>query len=168
MKNRLITNAMGLLQIAVISAMTIGAIGIIAQRPSISTAANAAQAAPAIGGNYGGNVALKFTLGGVYSDTLATPTPPPTGALAPKDVGQIDLTLFLSQNGNAVSGYVNLDASLVFSPEHTIQATPVGIIPIGNQPTPAPVALKIGPTVQGTFDGTTLNVLSEKRKWTPS
>ena len=176
MKNRLLSNALGLVLIAGVGAavMTVLRPGtLMSANNTVNTQAKLAQALSAqasaahvadeqLVGNYNGPVTLKFTLGGVYSDSLTTPTPLPAGTPAPADVGQIDLTLFLSQTGNAVSGYVNLDKTLVFSVEHTIQATPIGVTPVPGQATPAPAALKIGPYVQGSFDGTTLSVQSEQ------
>ena len=174
MTNRLLTKALGLLTVVGISAAGIAVIrmgALTSTQPAAQT--QAAQVADAkmadakmadgqIAGNYNGQVALKFTLGGVYSDSLATPTPRPAGTPAPADVGQIDLALFLNQTGNAVSGYINLEKSLVFSMEHTIQATPVAFAVITGQASLAPVAVKIGPYVQGTFDGTNLSVQSER------
>ena len=113
-----------------------------------------AQAAPAqadaaqIAGDYSGVVKVEFVLGGVYSDTLATPPPPAAGTPAPPDLGSNDLALSLSQTGNAVSGYVDLGETLIFTPEHTIQVN-------GS-------ALKIGPYVSGTFDGQKLTLVSER------
>lgn len=164
MKTRFFTRALSVLVVAGISLAGIAAIRLGAALPEATGSAPQDQNAIApIGGNYSGLVTLKFTLGGVYSTTLSTPTPPPAGTPAPADVGEIDLALFLSQTGSAVSGYVNLERSLAFTAEHTIQATPVVIAPLSTaQPTLAPVALKIGPYVQGTFDGSTLTVQSEK------
>jgi hypothetical protein len=115
-----------------------------------------------IEGTYRGPVKLEWTLGGVYSDTLATPTPQPAGTPAPPDLGSIDLALQLSQAGNVVSGYVALDRTLVFTVEHTIMATPVGPAPLPGTPTPRPTPLAIGPYVHGVFDGTTLTLTSER------
>jgi hypothetical protein len=111
---------------------------------SAAAAANAAQLA----GDYSGAVKLQFTAAGVYSDTLVTPPPPAAGAPAPPDMGTIDLALHLSQNGNALSGYVSLDKTLVFSATHTIKN--------------GSATLKIGPYVNGSFDGTNLTLLSER------
>ncbi len=102
-----------------------------------------------IAGEYSGQVALKWSLGGVYSDTLAIPTPQPAGT-PPTDLGSIDLVLQLNQSGNAVSGYIVLTNTLVFTREHTITVTP--------DTTP----VDIGPTVQGTFDGVNLTLASER------
>lgn len=105
------------------------------------------QAAGALDGNYRGNVALAWTVVGVLSDPLPTPTPAPPGSPAAPDLGAIDLALQLRQNGNTVTGYVDLATTLVFSVEHTL---------------PGPPIVKTGPNVQGTFDGTTLTLTSEQ------
>ncbi len=114
-----------------------------------------------LNGQYSGSVKLVWGLTGVYSDSLATPTPKPAGAPQPPDLGSIDLTLQLSQSGTTVSGYVVLDNTIVFTREHTIQATPVAPTPGAGTPTPAPQPLGVGPYVNGTFDGTTLRLESE-------
>jgi hypothetical protein len=88
------------------------------------------------------------TVGGVYSDTLATPPPPGAGTPAPPDLGSIDLSLQLTQTGNALSGYVSLDKTLVYSVEHTLGA--------------GAASIKIGPYVSGVFDGANLTLQSEK------
>lgn len=112
-----------------------------------------AQIAPAqvaagpLDGNYSGAVDLDWTLVGVLSDPQPTPTPAPPGSPAPPELGTIDLALQLSQNDNAVSGYVDLAKTLVFSVEHTL---------------PGPPVVKTGPNVQGTFDGTNLALTSEQ------
>lgn len=93
-------------------------------------------------GDYSGVVKLQVTVAGLFSDTLSTQTITDT-----PDLGTIDLALSISQTGNALSGYVSLDKTLVFSAEHTIQKNGT--------------ALKIGPTIGGSFDGTKLTILSE-------
>jgi hypothetical protein len=112
--------------------------------PADLVQANAAQ----IAGDYSGVVEVGFVLGGVYSDTLATPLPPAAGTPAPPDLGSNDLALSLKQAGNAVTGYIDLAETLIFTTEHTIQVN-------GK-------ALKIGPYVSGTFDGTKLTLISEQ------
>jgi hypothetical protein len=92
---------------------------------------------------YGGTVELDWALPGEFSDSLPTPTPDPDGTLPP-DLGEIDLGLQLSQDGSTVSGYVDLDYTLVFTAKHTVDSTP------------------FGPSVQGTFDGTNLTLESER------
>jgi hypothetical protein len=94
-------------------------------------------------GDYSGEVQLHATVAGVYSDTLAAPPNAET-----PDLGAIDLALNLSQSGSTVSGYVSLDKTLVFAVAHSF--------PNGNS------TLKIGPYVNGSFDGTNLTLLSEK------
>ena len=122
------------------------------ERPLV-TQAQPAQIAPAqaaagpMDGNYSGAVALEWTLVGLLTDPLPTPTPAPAGSAAAPDLGAIDLALQLSQNGNAVTGYVDLAKTLVFSVEHTLAGPPV---------------VKTGPNVQGTFDGTNLALTSEQ------
>jgi len=111
---------------------------------AVAAAANAAQLA----GDYSGVVKLQFTAAGVLSDTLATPPPPAAGQPEPPDMGAIDLALKLYQNNSTVSGYVNLDKTLVFTGTHTIKN--------GN------TTLKTGPNVNGSFDGTNLTLLSER------
>jgi hypothetical protein len=117
------------------------------QPQTIDAAAVGANAAQLVG-DYSGVVKLQFTAAGVYSDTLATPPPPAAGAPAPPDMGNIDLALHLSQNGSALSGYVSLDKTLVFAAAHTI--------------TNGSATLKIGPYVNGSFDGTNLTLVSER------
>lgn len=108
----------------------------------------AAVGAAELVGDYSGAVQLQFTLAGVYSDTLATPAPSAAGTPAPPDLGAIDLALTLSQNSNELSGYVSLDKTLVFSAAHTIQE--------------GDASVKIGPYVNGSFDGTKLTLVSEQ------
>jgi uncharacterized repeat protein (TIGR01451 family) len=80
---------------------------------------------------------------GEYSEPLPTPTPDPEGA-SPPDLGEIDLGLTLIQAGSTVSGYVDLDFTLVFTGEHTVDGQ------------------VFGPHVEGTFDGTNLTLTSER------
>jgi len=118
------------------------------------TLAQPAQSAPIqnsdvqLAGAYSGAVKLDVTVGGVYSDTLATPPPPGAGTPTPPDLGSIGLSLQLSQSGNALSGYVDLDKTLVYSAEHTLGA--------------GASSIKIGPYVSGVFDGANLTLQSEK------
>ncbi len=114
-----------------------------------STLAQLAQAVPAqLAGDYSGRVNLALALSGVYSDTLATPPPPAAGTPEPPELGSIDLSLQIGQIGNALNGYVSLDKTLVFSVEHTLQD--------GSS------VVKIGPFINGTFDGTNLVLHSER------
>lgn len=118
------------------------------------TLAQPAQSAPVqnsavqLVGAYSGAVKLDVTVAGVYSDTLATPPPPGAGTPAPPDLGSIDLSLQLSQSGDALSGHVNLDKTLVYSAEHTLGE--------------GASSVKIGPYVSGVFDGDNLTLQSEK------
>lgn len=118
------------------------------KRVERSQAAPAQNSATQLAGAYSGAVELGVTVGGVYSDTLATPPPPSAGTPAPPDLGAIDLSLQLTQTGSALSGYVRLDKTLVFSVEHTLQT--------------GDGSIEIGPYVSGSFDGTNLRVESEK------
>jgi hypothetical protein len=106
-----------------------------------------APTAGTVTGEYRGQIELKGAYTGVHSDTTATPTP--------MSLGNIDLVFNLTQNGNAVNGYISLnkqnsetaailDSSLVFTVEHVIDGQPVG------------------PLVSGNFDGATLKLESEK------
>ncbi len=160
MNKKLFTQLSAFAQITVALALIVGVFRVAAGT------LGAAPAVPAVGelasGAFDGKALLKVTVGGVYSDTLVMPAPPPAGQQRRADVGAIDLGLFLNVNGGAVTGYVDLTRSMVFSVEHTIQATPVAATPAPGQATPAPAALKIGPQILGTYDGTTLNVQSEQ------
>lgn len=104
-----------------------------------------------LSGAYAGVVKLNGVVGGVFSDTLTLPTAPLTGT---NELGSIDLSLQLTQTGNLLSGYVSLDKTLVFSVEHTLGSGVTGI--------------KIGPLFNGSFDGTTLTVQSERVAMTVS
>jgi hypothetical protein len=120
--------------------------------PSIQTFAAHAAPGPAlltqgsgaqVAGGYSGVVQLQVAVAGRYSDTLNTQP----GPNAP-DLGSIDLALQLNQSGTVLSGYVSLDKTLVFTVEQTIQVDGVSV--------------KIGPTVNGSFDGTSLTLLSAR------
>ncbi len=119
-------------------------------------------------GSFKGQVELDWIAVGVYSDPLASPTPTSTPAPGepslppPVDLGVVDLALVLTQSGNSVSGFVDLEHTLIYTAEATIMATPVGPTPLPGTPTPAPAPLKIGPRVSGTFDGSTLRLESER------
>ena len=108
----------------------------------------AVQAAVQLQGEYSGPVKLNVTVAGVYSDTLATPMPPDQGGPTLPDLGSIDLSLQLTPTGGVLTGYVNLDKTLIYSVEHTLGTGPTGV--------------KIGPYVGGIFDGTSFVLQSEK------
>ncbi|MCL4858349.1 MAG: tandem-95 repeat protein [Caldilineaceae bacterium] len=157
MKNRWFTLAMGLLLMIGLSIVALGAVNWRGQRGAPASSvilAQPAQSQPAesgaaqIAGNYSGAVKLDVTVGGVFSNTLATPPPPGAGTPTPPDLGSIDLSLQLTQTGNALSGYVSLDKTLVYSVEHTLGT--------------GANSIKIGPYVNGGFDGTNLTLQSEK------
>jgi hypothetical protein len=151
MKNRWLIAALGLLL-----AGGVGGLGLtywrvgslpVAVEPLIAQAGSPLGAAQVVG-DYSGVVQLQFVVAGVYSDTLVTPPPPAAGTPAPPDLGSIDLALNLSQTGSTLSGYVNLDKTLVFTVEHIIQS--------------GGAALKIGPYINGSLNGTNLTLTSEK------
>lgn len=163
MKNKLSVMTLGLLLIAGITVVGFAGItlrGFGQASAKVVTLAEVAQAAPAqnnaaqVMGGYGGAVKLAVTVGGVFSDTLATPPAPGAGTPTPPALGQIDLSLQLTQTGNALSGYVSFDRTLVFSVEHTLGS--------------GASALKIGPYVNGSFDGTNLTLQSEQVSLTVS
>lgn len=121
---------------------------------SSNTLAQSAQNQPAQNdansyvGDYSGVIKLNTTVSGVYSDTLASPPPPGAGTPTPPDLGSIDLSLMLSQTNNALSGYVSLDKTLVFSVEHTVGS--------------GASAIKIGPYLSGVVNGSNIKVQSEQ------
>lgn len=96
-------------------------------------------------GDYSGVVKLDTTVIGVYSDTLNIP---PSEAGTSPDLGSIDLSIALSQNNNALNGYVTLDKTLVYSVEHTLGS--------------GAAAVKIGPYLSGAVNGANISVQSEK------
>jgi len=157
MKNKWFTTIIGLLLIVGMASVALGLghwRGLRSATASSVTLAQAAQTQPAqsgtapIVGAYSGTVKLNVTVGGVYSDTLATPPPPAAGTPPPPDLGSIDLSLQLAQAANALTGYVSLEKTLVYSVEHTLGTGAAGV--------------KIGPYLNGTFDGINLTVQSEK------
>jgi hypothetical protein len=157
MKNKWFTMAMGLLLMVGLASVALGMVnlhGLRSATASTVTLAQAAQNSPGqsnaaqLAGNYSGAVKLNVTVVGVFSDTLAMPPAPGAGDPIPPDLGSIDLSLQLSQTSNALSGYVNLDKTLVFGAEHTLGS--------------GASSLKIGPYVNGTFDGTNLVLQSER------
>ena len=87
---------------------------------------------------------------------------------APPEMGSMDIGFILSQNGNQLTGYVDLGSTLIFTREHTIRATPIGPTPGRGTATPAAAALEVGPSVSGTFDGVILHMASERFAMTSS
>lgn len=106
-----------------------------------------------VNGSYKGDVALEGAYPGTLND-VATPQP--------LDLGSIELALALSQSDDDVTGYVVLSDTLVFTREHMITVTPVGPPPGPGTPAPTPHELDVGPQVQGSFDGATLQLQSEQ------
>jgi len=135
-------------------------------QPAALAAAADVAAVDLLEGAFSGEVKLDWGLAGTLDDPLATPTatpqggPPPSDASMRPDLGSIDLGLLLRQTGSSVTGYVDLDHTLVFTRELTIQATPVGPTPFPGTPAPGATPLAVGPQVDGTFDGTTLELRS--------
>jgi hypothetical protein len=115
--------------------------------------ANEAQATGPLNGGFVGAISLEASHQGVFSDTVAT---------TPQELGEIDLGLLLTQNGSTLTGYVDLATTLIVTGEHTIQATPVAPTPLPGTPALQPVALAVGPSVSGSFDGTNLILTSER------
>lgn len=113
-------------------------------------------------GLFSGEVKLDWTVLGAYTDPLLTPTTQPTEMPPPPDLGAMDLALQLTQSGNTVSGFVDLENTLVYTKEATIMATPVMPTPLPGTPVPGATPLAIGPKVSGTFDGVNLRLESEK------
>ena len=91
---------------------------------------------------YIGVVELECGMPGEFSDPLPAPDPDPEAP--PPDLGEIDLALELVRSGDTVSGYVDLEFTLVFTQRHEVNST------------------WYGPGVEGTFDGTNLALTSER------
>lgn len=114
-----------------------------------------------LAGSYTGFVKLNLVAAGAFTGTLSTPTPVAgVTPASPPDLGRIDLALFISQSGTQVSGFVDLDKTLVFTKEATIMVTPVGTLPGPGTPAPTPSPLDIGPAVSGTLNGSALELTS--------
>lgn len=116
-----------------------------------------------VSGDYSGLVQLEQVVRGAYSDTLATPTPVAGGSAA-GDLGALDLALQLTQDGDRVSGYVLLERSLAFTKEHEISVTVAPPLVAPGTPTAVPKTelMDVGPRVTGSYDGTTLEIESER------
>ncbi|MCP4167914.1 MAG: hypothetical protein GY759_18755 [Chloroflexi bacterium] len=68
----------------------------------------------------------------------------------------------MTQNGDTISGFVDLENTLVFTTETTIMATPVMPTPLPGTPPLEAIPLEIGPKVTGTFDGENLHLESDR------
>jgi hypothetical protein len=155
MNNRWFTTMLGGSLLAMLAVVGIVAVTIVNERkptviaavpiPDIAAAPKQVDAASPIEAIYSGGVALTWVLAGVHSDPLPTPTPQPQGAPAAMELGAFDLGLQLIQTGNVISGYVNLERTLIVSIEHTLAD-----------------GTKTGPTVTGAFDGTNLALTSQR------
>lgn len=105
-----------------------------------------AQATPlALEHMYLGGVKLNWVAPGVYSDTLTAPT----GTLP--SLGGIDLAFLLHCSANQLSGYVDLENTLVFTVEHIITTTQA-----------LTTSVQVGPAVSGTCEGATMQFESER------
>ena len=113
-------------------------------------------------GLFSGVVKLDWTVVGAYADTLATPTPQPPEMPLPADFSAIDIGLQLTQTGNTISGFVDLDSTLVYTKEATIMATPLVPTPLPGEPPLEAVELAIGPALSGTFDGENIHLESDR------
>lgn len=140
-----------------LTALALGALALTSGR----SAAAPEQSGPIVG-EYRGSVTLGNIVLGILSSPLVTPTPPPS----PTPSGQLDmrieLSLNLQQSGTQVSGFVMLDRTLLYPRVTVIPATPSGATPGPGTPRPGATPLAIGPRVNGTFDGTTLRLTSER------
>ncbi|MCE7988080.1 MAG: hypothetical protein DYG89_43500 [Caldilinea sp. CFX5] len=154
MNKRIYTLSLGLLMLAGVVVLLAGSLawgGLHGALDNNVSLAQVAQEQPRqnnavqLSGPYAGAVKLNVVVGGVFSDTLVVPTTPLSGT---EDLGSIDLSLQLTQTGNLLNGYVSLDKTLVFSAEHTLGS--------------GAAAIKIGPLLAGSFDGTTFTVQSER------
>lgn len=94
---------------------------------------------------YVGAAKLSWATPGLYSDTLTVPT----GTLP--ELGSIDLGFLLHCEQNSLSGYVDLNNTLVFTGEHIITTTQAITTP-----------LAVGPAVHGTCGGANLQLESER------
>ena len=100
-----------------------------------------------------GTVELKWGAAGTYSDTW---TAAELNVLT--DIAAIDLALLLAKGaGDAVTGYVDLQNSLVFTTQHLISTTVASA---------AAVTTKVGPQRSGSYAGNPLNLLSERISYT--
>lgn len=98
-----------------------------------------------------GTVELAWGATGKYDDALTPPTADELNALP--DLGTLNLTLLMQKQADgAVTGYVDLTNTLVFTAHHTISTT------LANTTT----ALAVGPEISGTYQDGKLNLLSER------
>ncbi|MBX3000448.1 MAG: hypothetical protein KF893_18135 [Caldilineaceae bacterium] len=119
----------------------------------ILRSASEAQATGPLNGGFAGAISLEASHQGIFSDTVQTTL---------QELGEIDLGLLLTQVGSTVTGYVDLTNTLIVTGEHTIQATPIAPTPLPGTPALQPVSLAVGPSVSGSFDGTTFLLTSER------
>ncbi|MCO6449629.1 MAG: hypothetical protein J5I90_02460 [Caldilineales bacterium] len=128
---------------------------------SVETIAPGQPDAEMVDGAYNGIIELDWALSGEYTDNLSTPTPQPAGTPSP-EMGSMDIGFLLVQNGNQLTGYVDLDSTLIFTSEHTIQATPIGSTSGPDSPASAAVDLEVGPAVTGQYIDENIVLESER------
>ena len=125
--------------------------------PAAEVAVNGAVSLAPSGGSFSidygisGEVALVWAGAGTLTDNLTAPTPAELAELP--DLGTHALALLLQKGSGAnVTGYVELESSLVFTGHHTVDTTVAG----------AATALVVGPQVNGTYANGAINLLSER------
>ncbi len=160
-------SAISMIGLALTALLFVGAFIALGQNPRTADMfqmlrpGQASNATGKLEGSYTGFVKLDRVAAGAYTETLSTATPVPgVTPVAPPDMGRIDLALFISQSGTGVSGFVDLDKTLVFTKEATIMVTPVGTPPGPGTLTPTPSSLDVGPAVSGTLNGSALELKS--------
>lgn len=163
-------------QIPIIAALLLGLIALVAWLPGLAERDPGAEDAPPalaiqraqsqdglLFGAFTGVVEPERVHAGVFTDTLALPTPGPGSGGPPLDPSCFQLGLRLSTEGTRVTGFVDLQETLVFTTAHTIQATPVGATPGPGTPGPGAEPLDTGPALSGEIGvGQSLIVVSEK------
>lgn len=102
-----------------------------------------------------GTVDLEWGAMGVFSDTWAADE---LNVLS--DGATIDITFLLEKDaGDAVTGYLELQNSLVFTTEHIISTTVASDV---GAPVAEAVTREVGPQSTGSYVGTQLNLTSER------
>jgi hypothetical protein len=98
-----------------------------------------------------GQVELAWTGAGILTDNLTAPTPEELETLP--DLGAIELAFVLQKAGGTnVTGFVELEESIVYTGFHTINTTIVG----------EATTMVVGPQISGSYANGILNLLSER------